>query len=250
MDSRDGPDARMRENDAASAPSAAPSGSSARTLVDSSQRVVDTVLDGILEGRYVPGQRVVEAELTRRLGISRGPVREAFKRLAAQRILVVTPHRGARIRAFTRAEVRDALSVMEALLSLAARLAARADDEENRTAFHEALREVMAKCTQRPGYGFLRARNRFYHCLIAMSGNAELPLIMPVAQTQLIRIQLSHYLAPADRDRHLQDYQAIGNAVLDGDPNRAQRCMRLHLLRSWRTVRRLPDAAFAAAVKR
>ena len=67
---------------------------------------MQAITAGIESGRFVPGQRLTEAELTRQLGVSRGPVREAFKRLAGEGVLDLTRHRGAVVRAQTREEVR------------------------------------------------------------------------------------------------------------------------------------------------
>ena len=100
--------------------------STAQDVDDSSpQRVVNAVISGIQKGRFVPGQRLIEVDLTRELKISRGPVREAFKRLAGEGVLVLNRHRGAYIRAQTREEVDDTLCVMEVLGGLAAKLAAQ-----------------------------------------------------------------------------------------------------------------------------
>lgn len=70
----------------------------------SSDRVVAAIIKGILSGRYVPGQKLIEADLTHTLGISRSPVREALKRLDAQGVVELTPHRSAYICAMGREE--------------------------------------------------------------------------------------------------------------------------------------------------
>ena len=63
--------------------------------VSSTDRVVNHITEGVLAGRYVPGQRLVEADLTRTLRVSRGPVREAFRRLDARRSRAHEHDRGA-----------------------------------------------------------------------------------------------------------------------------------------------------------
>ena len=69
-----------------------------------SDRVVAAIVGGILSGRYGPGQKLIEADITQAVGMSRGPVREALKRLDAEGIVTLMPHRGAYIRAMTRDE--------------------------------------------------------------------------------------------------------------------------------------------------
>src|SRR5689334_5216430 len=70
----------------------------------STDRVVNHITAGILAGRYVPGQRLVEVDLTQVLKISRGPVREAFRRLDALGLVSTSRHRGAWVRTLSRTE--------------------------------------------------------------------------------------------------------------------------------------------------
>ena len=91
----------------------------------SSDKVVDTILQRLLSGLFVPGQRLVEVELASQCGVSRGSVREAFKRLSAQGIITLSPHRGACIRQLSRQEVIDILQIQAVLAGLGAGLAAK-----------------------------------------------------------------------------------------------------------------------------
>ena len=63
--------------------------------LSSPDQVVAALIRGLQAGRYVPGQRLIEADLTKELKVSRGPVREALKRLAAEGLVSLIPHRGA-----------------------------------------------------------------------------------------------------------------------------------------------------------
>lgn len=60
--------------------------------------VVDQLRTGVLQERYAPGQRLIEADLTQDLRVSKGPLREAFRRLSAEGLLEIVPNRGAMIR--------------------------------------------------------------------------------------------------------------------------------------------------------
>src|ERR1700731_316089 len=90
----------------------------------SSDRVARLITNGILLGRCVPGQRFIEGDLARDLKVSRGTVREALKRLAAERVIEPTPHRGAYVRVLTKEEALDLVQVLSVLSGLAASLAA------------------------------------------------------------------------------------------------------------------------------
>ena len=102
-----------------------------RGKMTSPDRVVDAITRNLRAGVFVPGQRLIEADLTKELRVSRGPVREALKRLAAEGVLTVTRNRGAYVRALSRVEVRDSLVVLEALVGVMADLAARRISEND-----------------------------------------------------------------------------------------------------------------------
>src|ERR1700722_14737920 len=108
--------------------------------VSSPDRVVEAITDGIRAGRFVPGQRLLEADLTHDLSVSRGPVREALKRLAAEGIVTLTRHRGAYIRALQREEAKKILLVLEVLTGLAASLAAH---EINAPGNRQRMRDAL-----------------------------------------------------------------------------------------------------------
>ena len=78
----------------------------------------------IVEGTLAPGTRLNERELSEQLGVSRTPLREAFRLLASEGLLDQLPNRGVQVAALSRDDVRQAFEVMAALEGLAGELAA------------------------------------------------------------------------------------------------------------------------------
>src|SRR5471032_1642269 len=77
----------------------------------------------IIEGELAPGARLNERELSERLGVSRTPLREAFRMLAADGLLVQLPNRGAQVVSLSADDVRHAFEVMATLEGLSGELA-------------------------------------------------------------------------------------------------------------------------------
>jgi DNA-binding GntR family transcriptional regulator len=212
--------------------------------ISSPDRVVESIVQGIRLGRYVPGQKLVEADLTRALRVSRAPVREAFKRLSAEGVVTITRHRGAYIRALTRTEVSESLIVLEVLTGLMAALAAEA--VRKRTHPDRVCQgcESLKLYGKPDGIDTIDKRTRFYDLLGSIGGNLQLSRIMPAIQIHLLRMQMQPYMAPADDLWHLRDYAEITAAVLAGNRRQAERAMRKHIRRARRRYARLPDEAF------
>ncbi|MBM3482467.1 MAG: GntR family transcriptional regulator [Alphaproteobacteria bacterium] len=213
----------------------------------SPDQVVAALIKGVRAGRYVPGQRLIEADLTRELRVSRGPVREALKRLAAEGLVSLIPHRGAYIRALTRAEVHDMLLVQEALAGLGARLAAAVINEaDHRAEFENAYGRLQTFRQRDDAIAFIEERSRFYATMIRIGGNAELRRMMPALHIHLLRMQFHAHLTPKDRERQFEEYDALVAAILAGEQNDAEKLMRQHIRRTRLAIERLPDEAFAA----
>ncbi len=214
--------------------------------LSSPDRVVEAIVQGIRSGRYVPGQKLIEADLTHGLRVSRGPVREALKRLTAEGVVMLTRHRGAYIRALSRTEADETLVVLEMLTGLMARLAAEtvhAGDHAER--IREAYEWLTAyKNGQASANEYIEKRRQFYDTLVDIGNNEQLRRIMPTIQIHLLRLQVQPYLTAKSRAEQLRSYAEVTGAVLAGKPALAERAMRRHIRRTRVRYESLPDEAF------
>ncbi|MFO1115671.1 MAG: GntR family transcriptional regulator [Beijerinckiaceae bacterium] len=203
------------------------------------------IVDGLYRGRYVPGQRLVEADLTRDFEVGRGSVREALSRLAAEGLVTMNLHRSAVIRQLSRTEVRDLVALLEVLNGFAARLAAeRIEEGSNRKQIEESFAVMMNGDVQRDFLRFARARNTFYRNMVATGGNHELARLMPRTNVDLLRVQFRAYQT-VDESARIEDYRAIYDAIVEGAARKAESAAKSHIRRFGDAIDKLPDAAFA-----
>ena len=110
-------------------------------------QVVDQIRTAIIEGRLKPNDHIVESELTRQLGVSRTPVREALILLEQDGLVVSYPHRGSFVRTFTVQDVKDIFSMRTTLENFAGELIIqqlRDADYQHLDNLVEAQREAIA----------------------------------------------------------------------------------------------------------
>lgn len=216
--------------------------------VSSPDRVVNWIIRGILSGRYVPGQKLIEADLLQQLKVSRGPVREAFKRLHGEGIVVLTRHRGAQIRALAREEAVDLIVVLEVLTALIARLAATSvRDGASNKKLRETSKVLEGFCDPTAlDNTLIGNRRNFYDALMTVGGNTQLPSIMPILLIHLLRQQGQPFWSDIDRRNLLEEYANVAEAVLDGDPIKAERAMKKHIQAARARLKSMPDDAFPA----
>lgn len=107
--------------------------SSTKRRGNSVDAVVETIRQGIMSGRFAPGQRLIMSDLLREIAYSRSTLREAFRRLEADKLVTFIPNRGFCVQRLDPDEMRDLYRIREQLEGLAARLAAeRIDEGSNR----------------------------------------------------------------------------------------------------------------------
>jgi DNA-binding GntR family transcriptional regulator len=183
----------------------------------------------ILAGELQPAERLVEADLTARLGVGRAAVRTALARLTQEGLVEHERNRGARVRLVGEQEAAEILEARMVLEGLAARHAAAnatpADVEE--------LRAILADMRARLDAGDLLGvsdRNAVLHArLLAIAGHATVDRLVAGLKGQLVRFQYRTILVPGRSQRSFGEHTAIVDAIAAGDPDAAEAAMRRHL---------------------
>jgi DNA-binding GntR family transcriptional regulator len=179
---------------------------------------VDRLRRDILSGRTDPGERLVEEQLTRRLGISRAPLREAMRLLAQQGLVEHIPRRGARVATLSDDDVRELYEVRDVLERHAV---ASMPPSPDLTALRAAL-EVMTEATRLGDrLELANAHRRFHVEVVALGGNRQLAGLY---ESVLVRIQL--YMAvnmrreaeQARAEDGVHRHERLFAAVERGDP--------------------------------
>lgn len=214
--------------------------------ISSPDKVVFAIYNGILSGRIVPGQKLIETDLARIYDVSRGPVREAFKRLHAEGVIVTTHHRGAYVRSLTRDEALDFLEIVEALTDLMVRKAAEAIHGFGGAVPPElaeayATIENYAEITEGDQ---VESSWHFYDALMTLSGNSQITSVVPSMRLQLFRTQYSSYLDREAKKQRALEYAKVARKVLAGDSNGAREAMRIHVEKTQKRLMAVPSEVF------
>jgi DNA-binding GntR family transcriptional regulator len=197
-------------------------------------RTVKHLEDMIIKGKLQPGQQVKEQEIADRLGVSRPPVREAFKLLEAEGLVRREPRRGVFVAELTDADVWEIYTLKTALYSLAATLAidkltaAGAEKLEKIVGQMEAIAHGDAP----PDIIRYEELNHLFHDTTALiAGHGRLKKIQQSINNQ---VKLAAYRSLADR-RHLEQscryHREILDAIKAGDKARAESLTREHILK-------------------
>ena len=193
--------------------------------------IVERLRDAILARELAPGVRLVESDLTLRFAVSRGPVREALRRLAAEGLIVHVPHRGALVRRLCAREIAELFQIRVALESLAARLAAQVEDAQARARFAAAIAPIYSQ-SPRVACEYLAENNAFHDAILTLAGNAQLRDLALKLQLPLIMAQVGDVLTPEVLAASVREHRALAAAIGARDPEAAASAMRAHLDRA------------------
>ena len=197
-----------------------------RTGEGASHSVYRGILHALETGAVVPGQRLIESELSDHFGVGRNAVREAMQRLAARGVVDLSRNRSASIRQMDIDEAMEVLDVAGAMIVLlfaaAARNFARAAHAEPLGA---ALAQLRAAHADGGEVRFSRARRGFYRIVLKTAANRELIRIFPAIGTHIMNAKFQSRRLQSIR---MRNYERIAQAIAGGDEKRAAALARKH----------------------
>lgn len=191
--------------------------------------VYDELKMRILTGQIAAGERMMEEETSQALGVSRTPVREAFKRLEKEGLVVIRPRRGAFATQISKEELLQILDVREVLEAMATEQAC----ENMKKAQKDKLRAVVekhAEAVAKDNYTkMVEYDTEFHKLLVEGSGNKTLINLISQLQELLLRFRYIYY----DNDSHpkkiAREHEVIMDALSAGDAKKAAEGTRKHI---------------------
>lgn len=192
--------------------------------------VVSAVRDGIMQGRYAPGQRLPEADLVSLYRASRGTVRTALAQLENEGIVQRERNRGARVRPISLEEAVEITETRAVVEGLCAAKAAERATEADRTRLRE-LGDQMRTAVENADIPTYSRTNQLVHRTVReIAAHQTAGLMLDRLRTQSVRYHFSVALLPGRPAIGLKEHLDVIDAVCSGDPERAERTMRTHLL--------------------
>lgn len=195
------------------------------SLADSLHR---SLRDDIASGRLAPGARLDEQEIADGAGCSRTPVREAFRLLAAERLVELRGRQGAVVRSISAQTLIEMFQVMGELEGLCARLAARRSTPAQNAAL-QAIHARLEEAATAPPDSFYDINEEFHEAIYEAARNTFL-----AEETRRLRNRVAAYRRrvtqmPTRVEDTLREHAEIMAAILARDPEAAHRAMRAHL---------------------
>ncbi|WP_372687894.1 GntR family transcriptional regulator [Bosea sp. (in: a-proteobacteria)] len=181
-------------------PAMAPAGDTVRPSGSLHDELLVALRDYIVEGHLADGARIPERQLCERFGISRTPLREALKVLAAEGLIDLLPNRGARVRQLDAEELRELFDVMGGLEALAGRLACEHISDAEVAEIERVHHDMYRFYLRREMHGYFQCNQAIHRMIVEAAGNAALSATYASFAGRIRRVRYSANLAK-ERDR-------------------------------------------------
>jgi DNA-binding GntR family transcriptional regulator len=197
--------------------------------------VVDQLRDLIVTGRLALGEQLSENALAERLGVSRTPVREAFLRLEAERLVEVRPQRGTFVFRVDADEVREICELREILETGALRVAF-AHDPAALAAALAPLVEAASSAAFRDPAEYQPHDTAFHETLVAASRNGQLVEAYGLIAARVMALRYRFMATPAQVEGSRAQHAEVLRLVRAGDAAGAEAALRHHVYNSYRAL--------------
>ena len=198
------------------------------------QQVVDGIIQGVAKGAFVPGQRLVAADLAETFEVSRAPVREALAVLAGEGVVDLIPNRGAKIRKLSIQELCHFLEFTEAICCLGIRGAMRVIHKApERATLCEAFAAMEKHWTDRSAPEFINSIYEYHETLNTLSGNTFLDFFYRRPYFVFYNRLLADLIPGSTEnwERYFRSYSKVHETILRGEVERAEAAFISHI--SW-----------------
>jgi len=190
------------------------------------EKILESIRDAIISGAIKAGSRVSEPDLAERYGISRTPIREAFRQLESEGYLTVIPRKGAVVSEFSEKEVEEFYAIKSILEGYAARRACgklTAKELDRLQAINNHLAELAS---HNDAKAFFKIHNEFHDVFIKAADNGKLRELIGNLVTRFQRLRLTSISLPGRMDISVQEHEKIIDAFRRKDEDSAEMLVR------------------------
>lgn len=138
------------------------------------EKILETIREAILKGDLKPGEKVAEPELAEQFGISRTPIREAFRQLESEGYLTVVPRKGAVVAALSERDVQEFYEVKSILEGYAAELAAKNLSDKELAKLESINERLKQLANDGDVKSFYKIHNEFHEMFLKAANNTKL----------------------------------------------------------------------------
>lgn len=193
------------------------------------ESVYFTLEEEILSGKLKEGETLAEISLSKRLGVSRTPLRAAIHRLAEEGLVNVTPNRGATVRGVSRDDLIDIYKIRMRLEGLASAEAAQKISDEDLASLSESVELSRFYIRKNDSERLKELDSEFHNIIYRASGNRLLSKILSELHRNIRAYRKISLSVPARIEKSVDEHEQILDAISRHDADEADRLTKEHI---------------------
>jgi DNA-binding GntR family transcriptional regulator len=190
------------------------------------EKILENIRDAIISGALTAGSRVSEPDLAERYGISRTPIREAFRQLESEGYLTVIPRRGAVVSEFSQKDVEEFYAIKSILEGYAARRACEKLTPKELDRLQAINDRLLDLASHNDIKAFFKVHNDFHDLFIKAADNEKLRELITSLVTRFQRLRLMSLSLPGRMKISIQEHEKIIDAFRKRDAATAELLVR------------------------
>jgi len=212
--------------------SSLPSLNNAETLPE---KISASLEQAILQGKVRPGDRLIENDLSRSFGISRGPIREAFRLMEKEGLIKMIPRKGAIVRPLSREDLSEVYEVISVLEGLAGKLFCERGTKEDLARLKKIYKGMEIQVKKNNLSKYERLNREFHDIFISGSGNKRIRQVCSTFQKQIRWFQKMTLSFAGRQEISLKEHKRMLDAFSRRDSEGAEHQVREHVKRASKT---------------
>ena len=190
----------------------------------------------IIKGSFKPGDKVLEARIAEQMGISRTPVREAIRELAAEGFVTLGPNQGVVVRSVSADNIREVLQIHSALEGLAARLSCEVINEEDLKELENYVNKMEKLANKKDLSAYSEVDLKFHELIVNTCRNKRLIQMRKNISDQAQRYRIGSLSIPKRLKESLKEHQKILEAFKTKDPKKADSTSQKHIQNALKNI--------------
>ena len=193
-------------------------------------QIYENLSENILSGRLVGGERLVETELCKQFSTSRAPIRESFRRLESEGLVVIHPRKGTFVRKLSHDDIEEAFAVRMALEGLAAYLAVPLLTNNDLQKMADLISEMDLAIKKNDAQAFREYDHKWHDSIIMASKNSILQqTLQTLAKGVWLRISFTYYQSTAGFVTSNKMHKNILNSFKKREQDKARKLLEAHI---------------------
>jgi len=188
------------------------------------EKVAELLREAIIQQKIKPGERITELEIASRYGLSRTPIREAFRQLESEGFLKIIPRKGAIVAELNEKDIQDFYEIKAVLEGYAARIAATRITDAEITQLERLNRKMKEYAAKMDVAGLTKNHNEFHHFILEVCGNHKITTVVSNLVQQFMRFRFFVSSSSSLNKIHA-DHDKIIEAFKDHDGAMAEKYM-------------------------